>query len=288
MPNQNNFRSDITTETNPTFFASRIINSLEENVLLEELPGSFGYSATDVIEIHFYTLYTNKLMLSTTISVNDVNILKNHIVQYNDGSYKTYIRIDFTELFQLKQLVLIPGEYKVVLNFFSDEVASYNNRNLFIQEISPSRQEVQLAFADNIDEISINNNQSKLDEFIPKYFTQAIAIGVAQKIFKSGVELDNLYEGINYESVVNNIEVGTQTKENTIDRVDRLGIPIQQNVENKVNEFIVNLFETIQERIVINEDEKIQESEFKQLIEEVVTERLPLLQPMLADKIIVI
>ena len=288
MPNQNNFRSDITTETNPTFFASRIVNSLEENILLEEIPASFGYSATDVIEIHFYTLYTNKLMLSTTISVNDINILKNHIVRYNDGSYKTYIRIDFTELFQLKQLVVIPGEYKVVLNFFSDEVASYNNRNLFIQEISPSRQEVQLAFADNVDDIAVSKNQFQLDEFIPKYFTKAIAIGVTEKIFKSGVELDDVNEGINYESVVNNIEVGTQTKQNTIDRIDRLGITIEQNTKNKINQFIQNLFQIIQERIVINEDEKIQENEFKLLIEQVVTEQLPLLQPMLNDKIIVI
>ena len=288
MPNQNNFRSDITTETNPTFFASRIVNSLEENILLEEIPASFGYSATDVIEIHFYTLYTNKLMLSTTISVNDINILKNHIVRYNDGSYKTYIRIDFTELFQLKQLVVIPGEYKVVLNFFSDEVASYNNRNLFIQEISPSRQEVQLAFADNVDDIAVSKNQFQLDEFIPKYFTKAIAIGVTEKIFKSGVELDDVNEGINYESVVNNIEVGTQTKQNTIDRIDRLGITIEQNTKNKINQFIQNLFQIIQERIVINEDEKIQENEFKLLIEQVVTEQLPLLQPMLDDKIIVI
>jgi len=288
VPNQNNFRSDITTETNPTFFASRIVNSLEENILLEEIPASFGYSATDVIEIHFYTLYTNKLMLSTTISVNDINILKNHIVRYNDGSYKTYIRIDFTELFQLKQLVVIPGEYKVVLNFFSDEVASYNNRNLFIQEISPSRQEVQLAFADNVDDIAVSKNQFQLDEFIPKYFTKAIAIGVTEKIFKSGVELDDVNEGINYESVVNNIEVGTQTKQNTIDRIDRLGITIEQNTKNKINQFIQNLFQIIQERIVINEDEKIQENEFKLLIEQVVTEQLPLLQPMLDDKIIVI
>jgi hypothetical protein len=48
------------------------------------------------------------------------------------------------------------------------------------------------------------------------------------------------------------------------------------------------LFQIIQERIVINEDEKIQENEFKLLIEQVVTEQLPLLQPMLDDKIIVI
>jgi hypothetical protein len=147
---------------------------------------------------------------------------------------------------------------------------------------------VQLAFADNVDDIAVSKNQFQLDEFIPKYFTKAIAIGVTEKIFKSGVELDDVNEGINYESVVNNIEVGTQTKQNTIDRIDRLGITIEQNTKNKINQFIQNLFQIIQERIVINEDEKIQENEFKLLIEQVVTEQLPLLQPMLNDKIIVI
>lgn len=290
MPNQNNFRSDITTETEPRFFASRVVKNFQEGVLLEELPGSFGYSNTDTIEIHFYTLSTNVLMLSTTVSVGEGDILKTHIVRYDDGSYKTYMRIDFTELFTLKQLVLIPGEYKVVFNFFSDEIGSYTNRNLFIEKISPSKQEVQLAFTNNFDEVTIQENQDAANQFVPKYLTKPLAIALAEKILTFGVNSNDELEGVNYDRIANNIvftdDSGSQTQETTINRIQELGQEVEEDTKNKINQFILDLFPIVKERIVINDDEKIQESEFKVLIKDVVKERFPLLQRSINDKIV--
>ncbi len=285
MPNQSNFRSDITTKTDSRFFASRIIRFPEEGVLLEELPGSFGYKLTDNIEIHFYTATGNVLMMSTTVSVNDPDILKTHIVSYTDGTSKVYIRIDFTKLFEDKQLILIPGDYKMVLNFFSDELGSYYNKKLYIQEISPSKTEVQIGFTDNLDEVTIAKNQKAVEEFVPKRFTKAIAIGVAQKIFKSGIELDDVTEGVNYNNIVDNIAMAAiqQTQENTVDRWKRLGI--EPEVREKINQFVSDLYETIVNEIVISEDEYIQETEFKNLIQVTIDDRIHLLRNVLSSKI---
>jgi hypothetical protein len=74
MPNQRNFRSDITTVTEPRFTASRIVKSYDEGVLLEELPASFGFNELDNIEVHFYTLSSNSLVLSTVINLQDPDV----------------------------------------------------------------------------------------------------------------------------------------------------------------------------------------------------------------------
>ena len=168
MPNQANFRSDITTQTEPRFAASRIVSNPNELILFEEVPASFAFDAHDTLEVHFYTTPGNQLLLSTTITLSD-QIIMSHIVSYSDNSYKNYIRIDFTKLFIDKNLILVPGDYKLVLNFFSDEIGSYTDRRLTIDTISPSRTEVQLTFNNIIDTVTRNNDVYLLREFVINY-----------------------------------------------------------------------------------------------------------------------
>lgn len=295
MPNQDNFRSDITKQTELTFFPSRIINEEDPDdadVLLQEIPASFAYSESDVIEVHFYTLSTNTLILSTTISVNDPDVLKSHIVRYADGTFKTYIRVDFSQLFALKNLILIPGEYKVVFNLFSNEIGNYDSRDLYITDISPSKLEVQVGFVSSPTPSVQNKNIDDVNNFVYKYFTKAIAIGVAQKIFMSGVDMNDSSEGVNYTNIIDGIDVtdpslpaaaGIQSRETTIDRVRRLGI--ETATSTAINTFIQSLFPIIREQIVNNADEKITESEFIQLVELVVTSRINNLQSLLSPTI---
>lgn len=297
MPNQDNFRSDIIKETKLTFFPSRIVNNREENIYIEEIPASFAYSESDVIEVHFYTLSTNTLMLSTTISVNDFNVLKSHIVTDNLGQpVGTYVRVDFTQLFALKNLILIPGEYKVVFNLFSNEIGNYDNRDLFIQDISPSKLEVQIGFVNNptvsTDPVFVQN-ENNINNFVYKYFTKDIAIAVAKKILTPGTGTDASDEIVNYTNIVENINVTNpysdsdiirpQTLENTIDRVRRLGIEADTSAE--INTFIQSLLSPIEQKIITDPDGKITESEFIKFIEDAVNDNLSNLSSKLDNKI---
>jgi hypothetical protein len=238
----------------------------------------------DTVEVHFYTVLGNQLLLSTTITVND-NIVKSHIVAYDDGSYKNYIRIDFTKLFIDKNLVLVPGDYRMVLNFFSDEIGSYTDRRLTIDTISPSRTEVQLTFNNVIDNVTRSENQSLLKEFIEPAFNKMDAVGVAQKIFKSGVELDDSTEGVTADTVVENIEIPEigQTYDNTMARIDKLNL--RESFDIQVNDFILQLYTFIQEEIVINGDDRIQQTDYEQIIRTIVANKITNLRQIMDIRI---
>lgn len=273
MPNQENFRSDITTVTDNRFSASRIVRVPDEVILYEEVPASFGFDNDDSIELHFYTSIGNQLILSTTINLSD-DIIKSHIVSYQDGTYKNYIRVDFTKLFVDKQLLLVPGDYRMVLNFFSNEIGSYNNRKLNLEIISDSRTEVQLAFSDTVDDVARDQNLYLLKEFVEKGFNKADAVGVAEKIFTSGVELNNSEEGLTSENVELNIEtpLANQTASNTIDRIQKIGL--KEIFDEQLENFLLQLFSFVREEIIIKGDDRIQESELQQIIENVVSTRI--------------
>jgi len=273
MPNQANFRSDVTNTTDITYLASRIVRVPSEAIFLEEVPGSFAYDNEDNIEVHFYSIPKNALVLSTTTNLTD-EILKSHIVSYQDGTYKNYIRIDFTKLFEQNSLLLVPGDYRMVVNFFSDEIGNYTNRKMSITNISETRTEVELAFNDSVDEVTRVQNQRLLYEFVEPSFTKPDAVGVAQKIFESGVELQNPDEGVTSTNIIDNIAVPAeeQTFENTIARVERINnLPIFQE---QLNDFIMTLFDSVREELVVNGDERIQEPEFQEFIEKVVNTKI--------------
>jgi hypothetical protein len=288
MPNQYNFRSDIGNNTETRFLASRIVKFPEERVLLEQLPASFAYNPEDNIEIHFYTFPANSLILSMTVTMEDTDVLKSHVVSYAAGTYKNYIRIDFTALFEKKQEILIPGEYKMVLNYFSDEIGSYFNRKLFLQTVSDSGTEVQLAFIDNINDVNIAENENILYEFVEPSFNKPTAIGVAEKIFKSGVELDDPTEGIIYENITGSIELNDvgQTYDNTIARVNRLGEVPSAQLEDAVNKFLPILYDGIREELIIRGDRRIQQEEFESLAKEVLEREFPNFKAQLDRRIV--
>lgn len=288
MPNQNNFRSDITNTTESRFLASRIVKNPQEYVLLEQIPASFAFNTTDNIEVHFYTIPTNILLVSMVISMADLEILKSHLVSYSDGTIKNYIRIDFTKAFEKKNIVITPGEYKMVLNYFSDEIGSYYDKNMYVQEISDSRTEVQLAFINNSDEITVANNKKSLYEFLVPSVNKSFAVGVAEKIFKSGIDLTDSTEGLTYDGIIDNISIPTigQTYENTIAKVNALGQERSEQFQLAVNTLLINLYKNLRERIVIRSDNRIQEEEFQQLIKDALVEELPKIKTSIDKKII--
>jgi hypothetical protein len=255
---------------------------------LEELPASVAYNPEDNIEIHFYTVPGNARLLSVIITMQDAEILKSHVVSYADGTYKNYIRIDFTALFEKKQLLLIPGEYKMVLNYFSDEIGSYSNKKMFLQTISDSRTEAQLAFVDNTSEVNIVQNENILYEFVEPSFNKPTAIGVAEKIFKSGVDLNDSTEGLVYQNILDLIEITDigQTFETSVGRVNRLGDAASLQFENQVNEFLPILYQSIREELLIRGDRRIQREEFEAISRDVLEREFSKLQVQVDNRIV--
>lgn len=289
MPNQANFRSDITTKTEPRFLASRIIRVPDELILLEELAASFGFDIDDNLELHFYSATDNILVLSTVIRITD-NILKSHVVSYADGTYKNHIRIDFTKLFIDKNLVLLPGDYRVVMNFFSDEIGRYDNRILSVSQISPSRTEVELVFNNTTDEIAREQNLVALKEFVEVGLNKTDAAGLAQKIYTSveGTADDVVEEGLTSENVISiaNDPRFAQPYEDAFDRIERLGL--DESFSNELNNFIFNLYKFVLEEIVIHKDDRIQEDEYQEIIKKVIKQKIGMLQVNLDSRIKII
>lgn len=284
MPNQNNYRTDLTTRPEPRFTTSRIVNVPNDIILNEEVPASFAFDKDDNIEIHFYTVTGNQLILSTVITPNE-DIIKSHIVRYRDNSYKNHIRIDFTTLFIEKELTLVPGDYRMVLNFFSDEIGSYRDKKLKIDVISDSRTEVQVSFNNTINDVVKQENLYLLNEFIEKGFNKSDAVGAAEKIFVSGVrrristedvpvEIIDSTEGLTADNIKENIETpaANQTIEDTLNRIERIGL--QDIFDEQLNSFLPELYKFVREEIIINGDERIQESEFREIVERVVRDRI--------------
>lgn len=289
MPNQINFRSDVTTKTEPRFLASRIVSYPEEGVLSEELPGSFGYDNEDNVELHFYSITNNSLILSVVSQLQD-DALKLHIVAYTDGTYKTYLQMDFTKLFEINNLMLLPGDYRVTINFFSDEIGSYRDRRLSINQISPSRTEVELFFNNEYQgEIVQQENSELLREFLQKSFNRSDAVGVFEKTFKSGVQLNNDTEGVTASNIIENIE--TVPDQNFADTIARLqSANLIENFLQRITEFVPKLFEIAREEIIIkgsNGDERIQEDEMLIIVRKVVKENMHQLQESVDRRIIV-
>lgn len=282
MPNQDNYRSDVTNTTQSRFLASRIVKLPGEPILFEEVPASFGYDAEDNIEIHFYTKRANTLITSFTTKLSD-GVVKLHIVSYDDGTYKTYLQIDFTKLFEINARAIVPGDYKVTINFFSDEIGSYDDRILTISEISPSKTELEVIFNNSIDEVTTQNNAKLASEFIYPSFTKAEAIGVMKKVIKDGVELNDDAEGMTGNNITENMTIsGIQTIESTMGRLQTM--ELDQHFKDALNEYLPKLFEKIREEIVIG-DERVQSYELETFLRSELQRTLEQLQVSLDTRI---
>jgi hypothetical protein len=289
MPNQTNFKSDVISNQDSRFVASRIINEETEELLFEIIPASFGYEAGDNIELHFYSVPGNTLYLSTVIRADEDDILKSHVVLYEDESYKNYIRIDFTRLFVKKNISLIPGDYKITINFFTDEIGDYDNRKLYVDRISNSRTEVQLAYFNPRDQIKVLENANELREFTLPSFSKPVAVGVAEKIFTSGILTQDDVSGITYNNILDNIEVpeSDQTFQNSIALIRRIGENVEESLKNQIEAILPIIYEKLREKIVMEGDMRIQKDEFIEFINEIVDEETRKLQSLADPRILI-
>jgi hypothetical protein len=281
MPNNYNYRSNVPAEV--TFLVSRISRSSDDSVLLEILPGAFAFDAQSNIELHFYSQPNNALILSLVVEPEDIaEILKSHIVTYDDGTLRNYIKIDFSKLFDLNQTLLLPGDYKVVMNFFTNEIGKYFDRTMFIQEISDSKTEVQLAFADIKNDVDAQQANNLLSEFVEPSFEKSIAVGVAEKVFFSGVNLGDDAEGVTVSNLPDTIDTAAESFVDVLTRIDRVSPQVQVQFKEQVNTAIQNIYSRVKESIIEFGDSRIQRDELDIFIQDAVNKEVEMLR-MLVD-----
>ncbi len=154
MPNQENYKQNIENASTGynKYTISRVVDSLSDPLILQEFHSAVPYDLSQFnVEINLYSLADNSLVYSDYISNKISNVFNSVVLVYKEVEQRSLLFVDFSKL---AELGIPPGQYSVTLNFFVDEVGSYEDRNLSISTISPSRLEVELEYGgDNIEEV---------------------------------------------------------------------------------------------------------------------------------------
>lgn len=180
MPKQINYVQQI--PVNPKSFPiSRIAESETDTEIIQgRVPGGFGFSDNDNIEMHFYDS-TNKLVGSVIIPVS-TRIISIRSILLPNNEKEEKILIDMTRVQKELGLLIPPGNYTVALNLFSNEIGSYTNKKLVIEQVSLSRTEVRLGFNGGVSE----EDEFELTEFADSGIPRLVAAGALESIMGVG------------------------------------------------------------------------------------------------------
>ena len=273
MPHQPNYVQILPTKPQ-SFSVSRIAESeADRDILVGRLPGEFGFDVDDNIELHFYDSQ-NTLVNSTIVPIS-TGIVSSRTVILSEGQKEEKLVVDMSRVQKELGLFLPAGTYTLVINLFSDEIGSYGNRKLFIEEISDSRTELRLSF--NVAYSDVENQE--LYEFIDPSLPRVLAGGVVGSIM--GITEDNLITnptdtGIQSEQFIS--DVNTQL-ENLIPTISAQLYNIEPNLQDELNTTIsiasgavydafISLLEVTKNS---NKFDRLQKEELDVLIEEALT-----------------
>ena len=161
MANQLNYQSNIQQLSGQytRYVVSRVIANKNDDLLDMEVPADFSEALLENnVEVNLYSLADNSLIFSDIVK-NVSGSIYTETLQYTDNSLRKLLYIDFAKV---RDLELPSGQYSITLNFFTDELGSYDDRILKINRISTSRTEVELKLTDV-------TQQKTLEQFaIPK------------------------------------------------------------------------------------------------------------------------
>lgn len=272
MSNQSNYVQII--PSNPQAFSvSRIAESENDtDIILGREPGLFGFSEDDNIEMHFYD-YSSRLVGSVIIPVS-TKIISAKTILLPDGSTDEKVIVDMTRVQKELGLIIPPGTYTVSMNLFSNEIGSYTNPKMIIEEVSPSRTELRLGFATTFTQ----TEQVELFEFVQPSVPRIIAaglvgsttgIGQGDVITQTETGLVQVQEFINKvveQLETENPELFAQLSDTQPDAPDNLNLTIELLSAYIYDEF-VSLLELTKNT---KELDRLQESELLVLIERAV------------------
>lgn len=171
MANQENYVQII--PNNPQVFSvSRIAESEnDQDIIVGRLPGEFGFNSDDNIEMHFYDS-TNRLVGSVVIPVS-TGIISAKTILLPDNEREEKVIVDMTRVQKELGLLIPPGTYTVSMNFFANEIGSYTDKKMIIEEVSPSRTELRLGFNRTVTDVET----SELFEFVQPSVPRVVAAG---------------------------------------------------------------------------------------------------------------
>jgi hypothetical protein len=257
MPNELNFEQPI-NEGGRRYTLSRVAQIPEDNLLFSVEPADFGFYTNDNIEIYFYSKFTDELIYSQRVSITD-DILAIKTIQYEDGKYRNYITFNFNKFIELYPLSIGPGEYNIVLNIFSDEIGSYENRKMTIDAISNSRTEVNLRFKGTPTERDIE----ELNYFISPSIGKPFVDGILQNILLNASQTSNENTGVTIDRVVRELNViGEAFDLSRTDNTGRLN-----DIKVFIDQLMVSVYKRLQTELVSFPRYRIAESEIKLIIE---------------------
>lgn len=176
MPNQKNYVELIPSKPQ-SIAMSRIAESeVDTDILQARIPAGFGFDYTDNIELHFYD--SQNVLVNSTIIPIAMGIVTARSISLPDGSVEEKVLVDMARAQTELGLFLSPGTYTVTINLFSDEIGSYGNKKLTIEEISRSRTEIRLGF--NVQ--YTDTESSELFEFVEPSLPRVVAAGTIGSI----------------------------------------------------------------------------------------------------------
>lgn len=177
MANQENFKTDVTSASKQyqKYTVSRIIEKLSDNLLQIEAPANFPVDLHSYnVHINVYSLADNSLIYDTVVSNEETpGVLVTKTYSYNDATARALLFIDFSKALGLN---LPAGQVSITLNFFKNEVGSFDNQALKVTAISTTRQEVELELTDN-------TQLTALTQFATPYVSVPYVDNVLKQIF---------------------------------------------------------------------------------------------------------
>jgi hypothetical protein len=272
MSNQKNYVQQIPTSPQ-VFSVSRIAESENDiDIIQGRLPGQFGFDADDNVEMHFYDS-VNRLVGSVVIPVS-TGIISARTVLLPDGTQDEKVVIDMTRVQKELGLLISPGTYSVTINLFSNEIGSYTNPKMIIEEVSPSRTELRLGFNNVVTQTESN----ELFEFVQPSVPRVIAAGLVSSVMGVneadiiGQTADGVPVGtIQIQEFINKVLEELQTTNPDLifsltdleaDAPDNLNLTIEF-LSNAIYDEFVNLLETTKNTAQFD---RLQESELTALI----------------------
>jgi hypothetical protein len=264
MVNQNNYQTNVQTlsELYTRYTVSRIIANKKDNLLDMEVPADFSDAVLENnIEVNLYSIADNSLIFSDVVR-NVSGSIFTETLQYQDNSSRKLLYIDFAKV---PGLNLPSGEYSVTLNFFADEIGTYDNRILKVNRISTSRTEVELKLTD-ISQIR------KLKNFaipkIPVEFVRPILIQIFNQEGANDLTLPTSPVKIDSSSLYQNFGSGSGEKlvQYNFDDDDGVLIGINTITQNVLDDAYPIALKTVEDMIFLSGSTSFTEPELSQYV----------------------
>jgi len=264
MANQTNYQSNIQELSNSytRYLVSRTIANTKDDLLDMEVPADFSEALLqNTVEVNLYSLADNSLIFSDVVK-NVSGSIYVETLQYEDNSSRKLLYIDFAKV---EGLQLPSGQYGVTLNFFADEIGSYNDRILKVNRISTSRTEVELKLTDL-------TQQRNLQQFaipkIPVEFVRPILIQIFNQEGADNLRLPTSPVKIDSSSLYQNFSSGSGQKlvQYNFDDDDGSRIGINTIMQNVLDDAYPIALKTVEDMIFVSGSTSFTETELSKYV----------------------